>query len=353
MQLHGLLKNLEETLWLLEIHLLLLFFHLQSNIPEFDKVGKTDNSGGGGNFNSAFVHYLVFDCYTPIQLVSVKVFAASAGNRLIKLNDASGSLIDQRIVNIPQGESRIILDFEIPAGSDYQLAGPESPDLYRNNDGLIYPYDLYGIASVKYSSANTNPTGYYYYFYDWEIMESNCVSERVVAYADVLDIPIADFSFINDSGFVTFANSSEYSSEYLWDFGDGTTSTLENPGHSYSTVGNYTVTLISTNNCGSDTIDYNIEITITEIEDIADISNLEIYPNPVCETLYISFSNSDEIIKNIELFDILGNIIWVERDISKFSDYSGQINMKGFSKGVYYLRINMDNSFISEKVIHQ
>ncbi len=30
---------------------------------------------------------------------------------------------------------------------------------------------------------------------------------------------------------------------YLWDFGDGTTSTLENPSHLYSSVGNYPVTL--------------------------------------------------------------------------------------------------------------
>jgi len=38
---------------------------------------------------------------------------------------------------------------------------------------------------------------------------------------------------------------------YLWDFGDGTNSTITNPTHIYSKVGNYTVTLTVTENHGS------------------------------------------------------------------------------------------------------
>jgi PKD repeat protein len=37
---------------------------------------------------------------------------------------------------------------------------------------------------------------------------------------------------------------------YLWDFGDGTNSTMANPTHIYSAVGNYTVTLTVTDNHG-------------------------------------------------------------------------------------------------------
>lgn len=38
---------------------------------------------------------------------------------------------------------------------------------------------------------------------------------------------------------------------YLWDFGDGTTSTVMNPSKNYATTGTYTVTLTSTNTYGS------------------------------------------------------------------------------------------------------
>ncbi len=40
---------------------------------------------------------------------------------------------------------------------------------------------------------------------------------------------------------------------YLWDFGDGNTSALEDPFHSYAVKGIYTVTLIVNNNVGADT----------------------------------------------------------------------------------------------------
>jgi PKD repeat protein len=40
---------------------------------------------------------------------------------------------------------------------------------------------------------------------------------------------------------------------YLWDFGDGITSTLEAPTHLYAASGTYEVTLTVTNSFGSDT----------------------------------------------------------------------------------------------------
>ena len=39
---------------------------------------------------------------------------------------------------------------------------------------------------------------------------------------------------------------------YLWNFGDGNTSTTQNPIHEYAVVGDFTVTLTTTNNYGSD-----------------------------------------------------------------------------------------------------
>ena len=41
---------------------------------------------------------------------------------------------------------------------------------------------------------------------------------------------------------------------WLWNFGDGATSTLQNPQHTYQTSGTYTITLITTNAFGTDTL---------------------------------------------------------------------------------------------------
>src|SRR6185295_527909 len=49
---------------------------------------------------------------------------------------------------------------------------------------------------------------------------------------------------------VHFATSLQNYPSYLWDFGDGTTSTLPNPSHVYMNEGNYTATLTVTDNSG-------------------------------------------------------------------------------------------------------
>lgn len=51
--------------------------------------------------------------------------------------------------------------------------------------------------------------------------------------------------------------------DYLWDFGDGTTSTEENPEKSYASDGSYTVTLTASTFCSSDQSSQTIEINPT------------------------------------------------------------------------------------------
>ncbi|WCT12563.1 PKD domain-containing protein [Mucilaginibacter jinjuensis] len=65
--------------------------------------------------------------------------------------------------------------------------------------------------------------------------------------------PIAAFTFVNSgclSDAVVFTDASTTSgstiSSWLWDFGDGQTSALQNPSHSYTTAGTYTVKLTTT-----------------------------------------------------------------------------------------------------------
>ena len=70
--------------------------------------------------------------------------------------------------------------------------------------------------------------------------------------------PIADF-IVNDpiscSGEVSFEDDSYgQPSNWLWDFGDGNTSLLENPIHTYLNEGTYDVSLFVSNSLGQDSI---------------------------------------------------------------------------------------------------
>lgn len=78
------------------------------------------------------------------------------------------------------------------------------------------------------------------------------------------DFTYTDSACVNTSlnftdGTTTAANGSP--DIWLWDFGDGNTSTLPNPSHTYTTGGDYTVQLITESDVGCrDTIDYPIYI---------------------------------------------------------------------------------------------
>ena len=65
------------------------------------------------------------------------------------------------------------------------------------------------------------------------------------------DAPVAAFPYAHDAGGsreVTFTDASTNTpASWLWDFGDGDTSTLQNPAHTYDDDGDYTVTLVATN----------------------------------------------------------------------------------------------------------
>ncbi len=83
--------------------------------------------------------------------------------------------------------------------------------------------------------------------------------------------PVADFVGDPTSGVapldVSFTDQSTGNpTSWSWDFGDGGTSTVQNPTHTYQNAGTYTVTLTATNDCGSDTetkVDY---ITVQECQ---------------------------------------------------------------------------------------
>ncbi len=81
--------------------------------------------------------------------------------------------------------------------------------------------------------------------------------------------PVADFSGSPTSGdaplTVTFTDlSSNNPTSWSWDFGDGTTSTVQNPTHTYNTPGTYTVSLTASNAYGSDTNTKTDYITVTQ-----------------------------------------------------------------------------------------
>ncbi|MDY0324291.1 MAG: C25 family cysteine peptidase, partial [Candidatus Carbobacillus sp.] len=169
--------------------------YVQSEIDNYVTyyAGPEDNSFGGGGYfgNTSYVHGLIFDAYTDFTLVSVWVDAENNKNRVINLKDASDNIIETRTVYIPAGQSRITLNIDVPAGTDYTLECAGDADLYRNNTNASLPYILSNVLSIHGTTANQ--AGYYYYFYDWEVtLNESCISARTPVTATIHELPTVD-----------------------------------------------------------------------------------------------------------------------------------------------------------------
>lgn len=82
---------------------------------------------------------------------------------------------------------------------------------------------------------------------------NGCAGTASVVVNEVINTPSAAFSFTQADSDFTFTNSSAGDgNSYLWDFGDGNTSTDKDPTHKYDEDGNFEVCLTTTNECGSE-----------------------------------------------------------------------------------------------------
>lgn len=82
--------------------------------------------------------------------------------------------------------------------------------------------------------------------------------------------PVADFSYDLEAGrLVVFTNKSYNNpASYSWDFGDGGTSKITNPTHTYTADGTYTVILTAKDSAGNEDI-YQEQIAVTNFSESA------------------------------------------------------------------------------------
>jgi len=83
---------------------------------------------------------------------------------------------------------------------------------------------------------------------------NGCSSTLAYNVEEIIELPVSGFTSEAANGVVMLNSTSSGSpSSYSWDFGNGTTSTEENPTIEYDQNGTYNVCLTVTNDCGEDT----------------------------------------------------------------------------------------------------
>ena len=152
---------------------------------------------------------------------------------------------------------------------------------------------------------------------------------------------------------------------YLWDFGDGTTSTSATPSHVYSGTGPYLLCLSIDNGAGctdmfcdslisADSLNrssgtmqivvYDVPTFYTStagITDVIEVGNVTIAPNPFNETAIFTVNSNETY--SFELTDVLGKKVKSKTGIL---EKQFEISRDGLENGIYFYKI-----YTSERVV--
>jgi hypothetical protein len=162
--------------------------------------------------------------------------------------------------------------------------------------------------------------------------------------------PTAAGSFTTNGNIVTFSNTSTGASSYSWDFGDFTNSSAAAPLHAYAANGDYQVVLTAINGNCTDTVVFNVAITVS-IEELMGLSNLTIYPNPASEGAIVSFVNNEGNSFDIQLIDQLGRVIMSHNNIQSIGSNMVNVDLTNLSDGIYSIQLKSDQNTISKRLI--
>jgi|GEM_PF-4215079 len=156
---------------------------------------------------------------------------------------------------------------------------------------------------------------------------------------------------------------------YLWDFGDGTTSTTQYPTHTYADTLSYYICLTVSDPSGCndtycDTINAGrsaggITMTVvppplgTGIAQHAETDySLENFPNPFNEITTVKFSLSADAQVEVVVTDLLGNTVaTLESGRRTAGSYTTGWSASGLAPGMYLLRMKTDNHILTKKMI--
>jgi PKD repeat protein len=231
---------------------------------------------------------------------------ATPGNYLVCLEVESVCGSTQRCEVIAVSCTPVQADFDF-ASTDllvqFSNTTPGTPDqlVWDFGDGATsfeenpaHQYDMPGSYEVCLQIVEVCGTSEY-----CQIVEISCPA------------PVAAFGVVVDGSMVTCSDfSNPTPTAWLWDFGDGNTSTEASPSHTYTESGMFNICLTAATICGSSTACQEVNIVISSVsENQVAPPSMALFPNPARNQLWVMLQTVATEEAMIVLHDVTGRPI--------------------------------------------
>jgi len=168
----------------------------------------------------------------------------------------------------------------------------------------------------------------------------------------------AGFEVVQDSAMAMlyhfFDTSTGQPVEWLWDFGDGTTSNLQNPSHLYEVTGWYQVclTVFGMGMTDTECQEYEMSVTFLDINNQSlDLLTGQIFPNPNKGTFSLDLlSRNDEQVE-IKILNNLGQLVFSENRQIEAGKNQINIQLSDLQTGIYCLYLTNNHQTVVRKFI--
>lgn len=137
---------------------------------------------------------------------------------------------------------------------------------------------------------------------------------------------------------------------YFWNFGDGDGSDSTIAIHDYLSSGTYNVSLLASDGC-TDSVEH-LEIYVDLYTNVVKVNKaaiaVKVFPNPSNNILNVQLESDQAYIKNLTVFNVLGQQVFQALPASKQS-VKEQISLDQLASGAYIIRIETDKGIVNRK----
>lgn len=183
------------------------------------------------------------------------------------------------------------------------------------------------------------------------IVENQFGRDTLVQVVTVGQLATANFTFVQNGFSLTFTNTSTSADTYLWDFGDGNTSTEANPSYVYGLPGTYTVTLYATNDCRTHV--KTATVGVSAVNDLSEQVAIVLSPNPTAGDFSVQMDSRISGSVQCVLFDATGKQVAQREALLKPGTTRVAFEQLNLPKGVYQLNIQAGGKQATLQVVVQ